>query len=137
MSTCMLNHFSHVQLCNSEDGSLPGSMGFSRQEYCSRLSCLPPGDLSDPGIEPMSLIYLRYWQVVLSHQRHLETPYILYTICMFYIYIYVCVYIYIYTHTHRNKDREKEVRRERENGTGREGNLLAKYKDFGHNQPQV
>ena len=34
-------------------------------------------------------------------------------------------------------DREKEVRRERENGTGREGNLLAKYKDFGHNQPQV
>ena len=30
-------------------------MGFSRQEYCSGLSCPPPRDLPDPGIEPMSL----------------------------------------------------------------------------------
>ena len=30
-------------------------MGFSRPEYWSRLPCPPPGDLSDPGIEPMSL----------------------------------------------------------------------------------
>ena len=30
------------------------SMGFSRQEYWSVLPCPPPGDLSDPGIEPMS-----------------------------------------------------------------------------------
>ena len=29
----------------------PLSMGFSRQEYWSGLPCLPPGDLSDPGIE--------------------------------------------------------------------------------------
>ena len=27
---------------------------FSRQEYWSRLSLLPPGDLPDPGIEPVS-----------------------------------------------------------------------------------
>ena len=27
-------------------------MGFSRQEYWSGLSCAPPGNLSDPGIEP-------------------------------------------------------------------------------------
>ena len=33
----------------------PPSMGFSRQEYWSGLSCLPPGDLPDPGIEPESL----------------------------------------------------------------------------------
>ena len=33
----------------------PLSMGFSRQEYWSGLPCPPPGDLSDPGIEPMSL----------------------------------------------------------------------------------
>ena len=32
----------------------PLSMGFSRQEYQSGLPCLPPGDLPDPGIEPMS-----------------------------------------------------------------------------------
>ena len=30
------------------------SMGVSRQEYWSGLSCLPPGDLPDPGIEPRS-----------------------------------------------------------------------------------
>ena len=29
-------------------------MGFSRQEYWSRLPCLPPGDLPNPGIEPRS-----------------------------------------------------------------------------------
>ena len=28
--------------------------GFSRQEYWSGLPCPPPGDLSNPGIEPMS-----------------------------------------------------------------------------------
>ena len=27
-------------------------MGFSRQEYWSGLPCPPPGDLSDPRIEP-------------------------------------------------------------------------------------
>ena len=30
-------------------------MGFSRQECRSGLSCSPPGNLSHPGIEPMSL----------------------------------------------------------------------------------
>jgi len=30
-------------------------MGFSRQEYESGLPCPLPGDLHDPGIEPMSL----------------------------------------------------------------------------------
>ena len=30
-------------------------MGFSRQEYWSGLSSLPPGDLPDPGIELVSL----------------------------------------------------------------------------------
>ena len=50
--------FSHVQLfvtpvtvaCQA-----PPSMGFSRQEYWSGWPCPPPGDLSDPGIEPTSL----------------------------------------------------------------------------------
>ena len=31
------------------------STGFSRQEYWSGLPGSPPGDLPDPGIEPMSL----------------------------------------------------------------------------------
>ena len=32
----------------------PLSMGFSKQEYWSGLLCLPPGDLPEPGIEPVS-----------------------------------------------------------------------------------
>ena len=32
----------------------PPSMGFSRQEYWSGLPFPPPGDLSDPGIQPES-----------------------------------------------------------------------------------
>ena len=32
----------------------PLSMGFSKQEYWSRLPCPPPGHLPDPGIEPRS-----------------------------------------------------------------------------------
>ena len=32
----------------------PLSMRFSSQEYWSGLPCSPPGDLSDPGIEPVS-----------------------------------------------------------------------------------
>ena len=34
----------------------PLSMGFSRQEYWSGLSCPPPGDLPQPGIKPVSLM---------------------------------------------------------------------------------
>ena len=33
----------------------PLSMGFPRQEYWIGLPCPPPGDLPNPGIEPMSL----------------------------------------------------------------------------------
>ena len=32
----------------------PLSVGFSRQEHWSGLSCPPPGDLLDPEIEPVS-----------------------------------------------------------------------------------
>ena len=34
----------------------PLSVGFSRQECWSGLSCPSPGDLPDPGIEPTSLV---------------------------------------------------------------------------------
>ena len=36
--------------------SAPLSMGFSRQEYWSRLPFFSPGDLPDPRIEPTSLM---------------------------------------------------------------------------------
>ena len=50
--------FSHVQLFVilwTISCQVPLSMGFSRQEYWSGSLCPPPGDLSDPGVEPSSL----------------------------------------------------------------------------------
>ena len=38
------------------DHQAPPSMGFSRQEYWSGLTCPPLEDLPDPGIEPQSLL---------------------------------------------------------------------------------
>ena len=54
---CMLSRFSRVRLFAApwtvaHQASL--SMEFSRQESWSGLSSLPPGDLSNPGIEPTS-----------------------------------------------------------------------------------
>ena len=46
----------------------PLSMGFSRQEYWSGWPCPPPGDLPDPGIEPLSPA-LQVDSLSLSHQE--------------------------------------------------------------------
>ena len=45
-------------LCNPMDCSLPGSSvhGILQARYWSGLLCPPPGDLPDPGMEPMSLL---------------------------------------------------------------------------------
>ena len=54
---CYAQSLSHVQLFASLWAvalQAPLSRGFSRQEYWSELLCLPPGDLPDPRIEPMS-----------------------------------------------------------------------------------
>ena len=47
----------------------PLSVGFSRQEYWSGLPCPPPGDLPDPGTEPMSSLApaLQVDSLLLSH----------------------------------------------------------------------
>ena len=55
----MLNSYSRVHLYVTlwtVAHQAPLSMGFSRQEYCSGLPCPSPGDLPDPGIEPVSPI---------------------------------------------------------------------------------
>ena len=46
---------------------VPLSMEFSRKEYWNRLPFPFPGNLPNPGIEPMSL----HWQVGSLHQHHL------------------------------------------------------------------
>ena len=51
----MLSRFSHAQLFATLwtiAHQAPLSMGLLRQECWSELPCPPPGDLSDPGIEP-------------------------------------------------------------------------------------
>ena len=54
---CVLSHFGCVRLfvisCTVASQA-PLSTGLSRQEYWSGLPCPPPGELPDPGIEPMS-----------------------------------------------------------------------------------
>ena len=59
INTYVLSHFSCVQLFAipwTVASQGPLSMGFSRQEYWSGLQCPLPGDLSDTGIEPTSLM---------------------------------------------------------------------------------
>ena len=58
MILCILSRFSCVWLFATlwtVACQVPLSMGFSRQEYGSGLSCPSPGDLPDPGMEPTSL----------------------------------------------------------------------------------
>ena len=52
---CARSLWSCPTLCDPMDCSLPLSMGFSRQEYWSKLPYPPPGSLPNPGIEPVSL----------------------------------------------------------------------------------
>ena len=55
---CMLSCFSHVVLFEmlwTVAHQVPGSKGFSRQEYRSGWPFPPPGKLPNPGVEPVSL----------------------------------------------------------------------------------
>ena len=63
-------------LHNPVDCSPPGSlsMEFSRQEYWSGWPFLSPGDLSDLGIEPASLLCLLHWQAGSLSLPHLGSP---------------------------------------------------------------
>ena len=57
MHVCVLSWFSHVQLFATPwtaAHQVSMSMESSRQEYWSGLPCPPPGDLSDPSLEPIS-----------------------------------------------------------------------------------
>ena len=70
----MLSHLkSNQTLCDPVDCSLPGFSvhGVSRQEYWSGLPCPPPGDLTDPGIEPTFPVasVLQVDSLPLSHQE--------------------------------------------------------------------
>ena len=50
----------------TETHQAPLSLGVSRQEYWSGLLCPPPGDLPDPGIQPVSLTSACFGRWVLT-----------------------------------------------------------------------
>ena len=55
----MLSRFSRVQLFVTlwtVARQAPLSMGFPRQEHWNGVPCPPPGDLPDPGTEPVSIM---------------------------------------------------------------------------------
>ena len=53
MSACVLGHVQLFEIPWTIVCQAPLSMGLSRQEYWSGLSCPPPGGLPNPGIKPM------------------------------------------------------------------------------------
>ena len=61
----VVQSLSRVQLCatpRTVAHQVPLPMGVSRQEYWSGLPFPPPGDLPDPGIEPVSpALTLTHW----------------------------------------------------------------------------
>ena len=69
----------------------PLFVGFSRQEYWSRLLCPPPGDPHDPGIKPRSPVSpaLGGGFFTTSNTWEAQIPYI-------YIYIYICICMFVY-----------------------------------------
>ena len=72
----MLSYFNHVQFFVTPwtvAHQAPLSMGFSKQEYWNELPFPPPGDLPNPGIEPLSL-YLLLWHVDSLSMSHLGSP---------------------------------------------------------------
>ena len=75
-NACMLNCFSRVRLFATPwtiTHQALLSMGFPRQEYWNGLSCHPPVDLSDPGIEPRVSCLSCIGRQVLYHLCHLES----------------------------------------------------------------
>ena len=73
-----LSHSSHVSLQpRTVACQAPLFLGFSKQEYWRGLPCPPPGDLPDPGIEPVSHDSC-FGRQVLYHSSCLGNPYAVY-----------------------------------------------------------
>ena len=76
LNACMLSYFNRVWLLEilwTIAHQAPLSMGFSRQEYCSGLQCLPPGNLPNPRIEPAPLTSLALTGRFFTTRHHLRS----------------------------------------------------------------
>ena len=81
----MLSHVQFFATLWTVAHQAPLSMGFFRQEYWSRLPFSPPGDLPDPGIEPVSPCIGRQ---ILYHWATWEAPILEKKLKTLYIHIY-------------------------------------------------
>ena len=70
--------------------------GLSRQEYWSGLPCPSPGDLPNPGIEPLALALAGGF---LTHWATWEALLYAYTHIMTYVHMHIATYVYVHTHT--------------------------------------
>ena len=73
----MLSRFSHVQLSVTPWTvalQAPLSVRFSRQEYWSGVPFSTPGDLPDPGIDPISLTSPALAGGFFTTSAHLGSP---------------------------------------------------------------
>ena len=76
-NACVLSSFSYVQFCVTlwaVAHQPPLFMGFCRKEHWSGLSCPPPGDLPNPGIEPRSLMSPALADVFFTTSATWEAP---------------------------------------------------------------
>ena len=101
----MLSCFNRVQLfviiwtivCQ-----VPLSMEFSRQEYWNGFPCPSPGDLPNPGIEPMSpvspALVGRFFTTISTWEApvYVYTHKYIYTEYTYHVLIYIYIYIYVY-----------------------------------------
>ena len=88
----MLSCFGRIQLFATLWTIAPQAplfMGFSKQEYWSGLPYSPPGDLPDPGIEPVSTYFSCIGRWVLYHLGHQRSP------CLHYV---SDILVYLYYH---------------------------------------
>ena len=71
-----------VRLCDPVDCSPPGSSvhGILQERILEWVAVPPPGDLSDPGIEPASLVSLALAEVFFTASAAWEAPHLVYTI---------------------------------------------------------
>ena len=105
----MLSRFSHDQLFATiwtVAHQTPLSIWFSKQEYCSGLSCPSSGDLLDLGIEPMTLMSssLLHWQSGSLPQAPPGKPIYIYICVCVCVCVYVNIYIYIYLHIYTHEE---------------------------------
>ena len=89
MGVCVLSHFRHVWLFATlwtVAHQAPLSVGFSRQEYCSRLLCLPPGDAPDssptsPTLEGRFFTTCATWEAPLNMDAAAKSLQLCPTLC--------------------------------------------------------